>query len=146
MRSNSLSTLLFAICGSLIFAFAPLANGETCTAGSEMDAPTKSSIESAARQMFAQMQQGDVFSLKQNSIPSLASSFGSIEQTIVNNKPRYAASNMTVRNEYALDAPGTTPIARAEFLCGVWGQPDFTTFVIPNLPPGKYAVVVSDLT
>jgi len=110
-----------------------------------MDAPTKSSIESAARQMFTQMQQGDVFSLKQNSIPSLASNFGSIEQTIVSNKPRYATSNMTVRNAYALDAPGTAPIARAEFLCGVWGQPDFTTFVIPNLPPGKYAVVVGDL-
>jgi hypothetical protein len=145
MRSNSLSTLLFAICGSLIFAFAPLANAETCTAGPEMDAPAKSSIESAARQMFAQMQQGDVFSVKQNSIPSLASNFGSIEQTIVNNKLRYAASTLTVRNEYALDAPGTAPVARAEFLCGVWGQPDFTTFVIPNLPPGKYAVVVGDL-
>ena len=123
----------------LLSSFAALANAETCTAGNEMDAATKSSIESAARQMFAQMQQGDVFGLKQNSIPALASNFGSIEQTIVNNKPRYAASTMTVRNEYALDAPGTAPVARAEFLCGVWGQPDFTTFVIPNLPPGKYA-------
>src|SRR5437868_4545628 len=145
MRPKSLFTLLAAMCGSLIFAFVSLAGAETCTASSEMDAPTKSSIESAARQMFTQMQQGDVFSLKQNSIPSLASNFGSIEQTIVSNKPRYAASNMTVRNAYALDAPGTAPIARAEFLCGVWGQPDFTTFVIPNLPPGKYAVVVGDL-
>src|SRR5438067_2834802 len=145
MQPKSLFTLLAAICGSLIFTFAPLAGAETCTAGSEMDAPTKSSIESAARQMFTQMQQGDVFSLKQNSIPSLASNFGSIEQTIINNKSRYAAMNMTVRNEYALDAPGAVPVARAEFLCGVWGQPDFTTFVIPNLPPGKYAVVVSEL-
>jgi hypothetical protein len=133
------------LAATFILSFATLAGAETCTAGSEMDAPTKSSIDSAARQMFGQMQQGDVFSLKQNSIPTLASNFGSIEQTIVNNKARYAALNMTVRNEYALDAPGTAPIARAEFLCGVWGQPDFTTFVIPNLPPGKYAVVVSDL-
>src|SRR5438270_6311085 len=97
------------------FSSAALASAETCTAGPEMDAPTKSSIDSAARQMFAQMQQGDVFSLKQNSIPTLASNFGSIEQTIVNNKARYAALNMTVRNEYALDAPATAPIARAEF-------------------------------
>src|SRR5882724_4928212 len=146
MRPKSSLTLLAATCGLLIFVFAPLARAETCTASSEMDAPTKSSIESAARQMFAQMQQGDVFSLKQNSIPSLGANFGSIEQTIVNNKARYAGMNMTVRNDYALDAPGTAPVARAEFLCGVWGQPDFTTFVIPNLPSGKYAVVVSELT
>jgi len=142
MRSKSLFSLFAAL---VIFSFAQLASAETCTAGSEMDAATKSSIESAARQMFAQMQQGDVFGLKQNSIPALASNFGSIEQTIISNKPRYAAVSMTVRNDYALDAPGTAPIPRAEFLCGVWGQPDFTTFVIPNLPPGKYAVVVSDL-
>jgi len=142
MRSKPLFSLFAAL---VIFSFASHASAESCTAGPEMDAPTKSSIESAARQFFAQMQQGDVFGLKQNSIPALASSFGSIEQTVISNKPRYAALSMTVRNEYALDAPGTAPIARAEFLCGVWGQPDFTTFVIPNLPPGKYAVVVSDL-
>jgi len=142
MRSKSLFSLFAAL---IIFSLAQRASAETCSAGSEMDAATKSSIESAARQMFAQMQQGDVFGLKQNSIPALASNFGSIEQTIISNKPRYAALSMTVRNEYALDAPGTAPIARAEFLCGVWGQPDFTTFVIPNLPPGKYAVVVNDL-
>ena len=145
MRIRPSIKLNLALCGSLILAFASLAGAETCTAGPEMDASTKSSIDSAARQMFAQMQHGDVFSLKQNSIPSLASNFGSIEQTIVNNKPRFAASTLTVRNSYVLDAPGTAPIARAEFLCGVWGQPDFTTFVLPNLPPGKYAVVLGDL-
>src|SRR3954470_22929696 len=143
MRSKSLFSLFAAL---VIFSFPQRAGADACTAGSEMDAATKSSIESAARQMFAQMQQGDVFGLKQNSIPALASNFGSIEQTIISNKPRYAALSMTVRNEYALDAPGTAPIARAEFLCGVWGQPDFTTFVIPNLPPGRYAIVVSDLS
>jgi hypothetical protein len=143
MRAKSFLKTFLTVGGSLFFAFASIAGAETCTASSEMDAATKSSIDSAARQMFAQMQQGDVFSLKQNSIPAL--NFGSIEQAIVNNKPRYAASTMTVRNSYLLDAPGTAPVARAEFLCGVWGQADFTQFVIPNLPPGKYAVVIGDL-
>src|SRR5882757_9579689 len=93
MRAKSSLTLFAALCGSFILSFATLAGAETCTAASEMDSPTKSSIDSAARQMFGQMQQGDVFSLKQNYIPSLASNFGSIEQTVVNNKPRYAASS-----------------------------------------------------
>jgi hypothetical protein len=51
-----------------------------------------------------------------------------------------------IKSDYLLDAPGTAPIARAQFLCGVWGQADFTTFVLPNLPPGRYAVVISDLS
>jgi len=143
MSRKSIVHSFIALC---FLALSTAAVSETCTAGSEMDAASKSSIDAAAHQMFQQMQQGDVFSLKQNSIPALSSSFGSIEQTIVSNKPRYAASNLMIKNEYLLDAPGTAPVARAEFLCGVWGQPDFTTFVVPNLPPGRYAIVVSDLS
>jgi len=143
MSRKSIFHSFSAIC---LLSFSTLAIAETCTAGSEMDAASKSSIESAAHQMFQQMQQGDVFSLKQNSIPALSSNFGSIEQTIVSNKQRYATANLMIKSDYLLDAPGAAPIARAEFLCGVWGQPDFTTFVLPNLPPGRYAIVVSDLS
>ena len=137
---------LHSFAALFVLALSTAAVAETCTAASEMDSASKSSIDAAAHQMFQQMQQGDVFSLKQNSIPALSSNFGSIEQAVVSNKPRYATSNLMIKNEYLLDAPGTAPIARAEFLCGVWGQPDFTTFVIPNLPPGRYAIVVSDLS
>jgi len=143
MSRKSIFHSFSAIC---LLSFSTLAIAETCTAGSEMDAASKSSIESAAHQMFQQMQQGDVFSLKRNSIPALSSNFGSIEQTIVSNKQRYATANLMIKSDYLLDAPGAAPIARAEFLCGVWGQPDFTTFVLPNLPPGRYAIVVSDLS
>jgi hypothetical protein len=142
----SRNPILYSIAMFCLLAFSTAAAAETCTAAGEMDAASKSSLDAAAHQMFQQMQQGDVFSLKQNSIPALSSNFGSIEQTIVSNKPRYATANLLIKNEYLLDAPGTAPIARAEFLCGVWGQPDFTTFVIPNLPPGRYAVVISDLS
>lgn len=146
MSAKFISKWFAALCLLALLSIASPLFAETCSAGSEMDAVSKSSIDSAAHQMFQQMQQGDVFSLKQNSIPALSSNFGSIEQTIVSNKPRYATANLMIKNEYLLDAPGTAPVARAEFLCGVWGQPDFTTFVIPNLPPGKYAIVVSDLS
>jgi len=142
----SRKSIFHSVAAIFLLSLSTLAVAETCTAGSEMDAASKSSIDSAAHQMFQQMQQGDVFSLKQNSIPALSSNFGGIEQTIVNNKPRYATANLMIKNEYLLDAPGTAPIARAEFLCGVWGQADFTTFVLPNLPPGRYAIVVSDLS
>jgi hypothetical protein len=142
----SQKSIFYSFAAFCLLSFSTAGLAETCTAGSEMDAASKSSIDAAAHQMFQQMQQGDVFSLKQNSIPALSSNFGSIEQTIVSNKQRYATANLMIKSDYLLDAPGTAPIARAEFLCGVWGQADFTTFVLPNLPPGKYAIVVSDLS
>src|SRR3954471_15815148 len=135
----SRKSIFYSFAAFCLFTFSTVALAETCTAASEMDAANKSSIDATAHQMFQQMQQGDVFSLKQNSIPALSSSFGRIEQTIVSNKPRYGGSDLMIKNEYLLGARGAAPVARAEFLCGVWGQPDFTPFVIPNLPPGRYA-------
>jgi len=67
------------LCGSFIFSFATLAGAETLHRRPEMDAPTKSSIDSAARRC-RQMQQGDVF--RSSRIPSRHwLEFGSIEQT-----------------------------------------------------------------
>jgi len=49
-----------------------------------------------------------------------------------------------------LKAEGTAPFERAEFLCGVFGKvgqtADSAVFVIPNLPPGNYAVETFDVS
>jgi hypothetical protein len=48
-----------------------------------------------------------------------------------------------------LTADGPEPLARAEFLCGVFGPSgqtkDSTVFVLNNLPPGKYGVTILDV-
>jgi len=48
-----------------------------------------------------------------------------------------------------LKAEGTAPLPKAEFLCGVFGAQgqtrDSAEFVIPNLPPGNYGVVILDV-
>jgi len=42
----------------------------------------------------------------------------------------------------------STPLERAEFLCGVFGAhgqtQDSAVFIIPNLPPGNYGIVILD--
>ena len=52
------------------------------------------------------------------------------------------------RPPFLLKAEGAAPLARAEFLCGVFGAqgqtPDSAVFVIPNLPPGNYGIVTLD--
>ncbi|MGZ4788442.1 MAG: hypothetical protein ACXVZX_07965, partial [Terriglobales bacterium] len=84
---------------------------------------------------------GDAASLQQNSIPAVSSDFSGIQSAINEHKADFGSSS-TVRSTYELDAPGTAPIARAEFFCGIFNSPDRVAFQIPNLPPGRYGLVI----
>lgn len=122
---------------------------QTCQTASDMDPATRSALEAAGKRYFAMAAAGDVFSLRQNSIPSLASNFSGVETAVVDNKANLAGGQPTVRPPFLLQVAGTAPIERAEFLCGVFGARGQTAnsavFVINNLPPGTYAVVITDV-
>jgi hypothetical protein len=124
----------------------PRAGAETCATSSDMDEAARTSLEHAARHYFDLAARGDVFNLKQSAIASLASNFGGIEGLVIDQKPVYAAAQASVRASYLLDAPGSAPIPRAEFFCGVWATPQWAGFVINNLPPGRYGLVIQDVT
>jgi len=124
----------------------PRAVAQTCSAAAEMDAATRSSLESAAHQFFDYASKGDVFDLKQAAIASLSSNFGNIEAVVIDQKSAYAGAQAKVRAAYSLEAAGDAPLARAEFMCGVWATPSWATFVINNLPPGRYGLVIQDVT
>jgi len=124
----------------------PRVVAQTCSAAAEMDAATRSSLESAAHQFFDYASRGDVFDLKQAAIASLSSSFGNIEAVVIDQKSAYAGAQAKVRAAYSLDAASDAPLARAEFMCGVWATPSWATFVINNLPPGRYGLVIQDVT
>ena len=128
----------------LLSAALPLA-AQTCSSGTDLDAATRAALERAGQQFFGLIARGDVAGMRQNAIASLASNFGAIETAVSDNKAMYAGAQATPRGVYLLDAPGTAAISRAEFLCGVWGTSSFIGFAIPNLPPGRYAIVVEDL-
>lgn len=114
-----------------------------------MDAATRSALQSAGQQYFAMLTRGDTASLRQNSIASLAGNFGGVEQTIKDNQGNLAGAQATPRAPFLLKAEGTAPLPKAEFLCGVFGKDGQTKnsaeFVIPNLPPGSYGVVIMDV-
>jgi hypothetical protein len=122
------------------------AGAETCSSAGEMDEATRSALEHTARQLFDYAAKGDVFDLKQSAIASLASNFGNIEAVVVDQRSLYTGAQTTVRAAYLLEASGAAPIARAEFLCGVWATASWATFAIHNLPPGRYGVVIQDVS
>jgi hypothetical protein len=147
---NSYKRTLLIVAFAAVFCFLSSASAQTCLTADEMDAATRSALQSTATRYFDMIQRGDSASLKQNAIPSLQSSFGGIEETIKENQPNLAGAHPTPRPPFVLKAESNAPIARAEFLCGIFNASGPTAnaaeFVIPNLPPGTYGVVIMDVT
>ena len=133
----------------LFVAWAPL-RAQTCFTGSDMDEATRVALANTGKKYFDFAARGDVASLRQNAIPTLAASFSGIESAVVENKPSFSGATATPRSPFLLKAEGSKPLEKAEFLCGVFGAQGQTAnsaeFVIPNLPPGNYGIVTLDVT
>src|SRR5450755_1035828 len=133
-----------------VLLFAVPAFSQTCVTADDMDPPTRAALQAAANRYFDMVARGDAASLKQNSIPGVANDFSAIEQTIKDNQADLAGSHAVARPPYQLKAEGTAPLPRGEFLCGIFDANGQTAtsaeFIIPNLPPGNYAIVILDVT
>jgi hypothetical protein len=123
---------------------------QNCQTAGDMDASQRSAIENAAKRYFDMTSRGDSASLRQNSISAVAANFSGIETAVKDNQPSLSGAKATVRPPFLLTAEGSQPLARGEFLCGVFGATGQTresaVFVLNNLPPGKYAVAIIDVT
>ena len=114
-----------------------------------MAAAVRTALETAAQRYFEMSARGDVAALQQNSIASVAASFAGIEAAVKENQAAFTGAKATLRPPFLLTADGPGPLARAEFLCGVFGPSgqtkDSAVFVLNNLPPGKYGVTILDV-
>lgn len=140
--------LLTCIVPALLVFVATSGLAQSCLTSSDMDAATRSALNSAGTRYFSFVAAGDAASLRQNAIPSLASDFSSVESTVKENQAALAGSKATVRPAFLLEAEGTAALPHVEFLCGVFGSKgqtkDTAIFGLNNLPPGKYGVVILD--
>ena len=147
LRANAGMKALLTLLAVLAFSAAG-ALGETCLTASDMDAATRTALTNSGLRYFDMVARGDVASLRQNAIPSLAGDFSGIEGTVKENQPALAGSKGTVRPPFLLEAEGTATLPRAEFFCGVFGAggqtKDSAAFSINGLAPGKYGMVILD--
>lgn len=119
---------------------------ESCNTVQDIDAGARAGIEAVAQQLFSAAAVGNVAAMQQASIPGVAGNFQGIAFAVNRDKDKIAGGRAQVRNEWLLDAPGTQTYDRAEFFCGTYNSPQHTSFEIPSLPPGKYAVVIQDVS
>jgi len=151
VRHRPLSALLPFIFAVVILAtVASSLHAQTCLTAADMEASDRAAIEAAARRFFDMSARADSDSLRQNSIASLAEDFSGVERALKDHQPDLAGASAAVRPPYLLTAEGSEATPRAEFLCGVFGKlgqtADSSVFVLNNLPPGKYAVAILDIS
>jgi len=138
------------MCTLVLIFCAGRASAQTCLTVSDMDEATRTALTSTGKRYFDMAARGDMAGLKQNSIASVASDFSGTETAVKDHQADFSGAQATPRAPYQLKTEGTAPLERAEFLCGVFGKngqtADSAVFVIPNLPPGNYAVVTLDVS
>ena len=139
--------VLTAFVACLLLAVPALA--QSCKEAGEMDPATRAAIEGTARNFQQMSARGDIAGLRAASIPSVADSFAGIEQAVRDNQQGLNGP-ATIRKTYLLEQPTSAPGGRAEFFCGVFGANGNTAtsagFVLPNLPPGRYALAIMDIS
>lgn len=152
MNYGSVRRHIFFLAGPLVLAMACglFAEAQTCLTADEMDQPTLTTLQNTAKQYFDMAVRGDAATLKQNAIPGFASNFSGAETALKDNQPSLTGAQPSLRPPFLLKVEGQAPSGHGEFLCGVFGANGQTSnsaeFVIPNLSPGNYGVVIADAT
>src|SRR5580693_62433 len=148
--SNRCSSLRAGLTMVLIVCSTASLLAETCQTANDMDAGTRTALVTAGQRYFDFLAKADTASMRQSAIPSLAADFSGIETTVKDNQSALAGSKATARPPFLLEADGTAPIPRAEFYCGVFGKngqtADSAAFYLNGLPPGRYGVVILDVS
>ena len=141
---------LRVLAGGLVFLALVMvtheARAQSCQASGELDDATRTAITNAGQRYFDMAAKDDTATLQQNAIPSLATDFTGIANTIKGFQPVLQGAQGNVKSIFMLDATGAAPIPEAEFYCGVFGKNGQTAnsaaFYLNNLPPAKYAAVL----
>jgi hypothetical protein len=121
---------------------------ENCLTAADLDEATRTALTTTGLRYFDLVAKGDTAALRESAIAGIAGDFSAVEATVKQNQPALAGSKVGARPPFLLEAEGAAPVPRAEFFCGVFsgnGQTrDSAVFVLNNLAPGKYGVVILD--
>ena len=122
-RGSQVLAYWTAVCLMLLLSWN--AHGQSCQTTSEIDAANKTAIQTTAQRYFDMASKGDVASLRQNAIASLASDFAGIEGTVKNNPEDLGGAQAAIKSYFLLDASDSAGSPRGILLRSVWqDRPD----------------------
>ena len=132
----------------LLLATGTLAPGllgaETCTTQSQMKPVDRDAIAAASRTFAALVQANDAPGLRQRTLPEYAKDFAGMSSLVSSTAPKLTRASLVVEQVYILDASNLKTLADgtnqdAQFFCSLNKSVAEANFLIPSLPPGRYA-------
>jgi len=119
----------------------------SCTTQAQMAEADRASLVQAGKTLASAVQSGNAAAVQALTIPKVKAQFDGIASTIEQTAPLLTGATITIDALYGLDASDLKSSAEdTQFFCGVPGSPLHVDFTIPQLPQGRYALVVVHAT
>ena len=119
-------------------------HAETCVTQSQMKPADRDAIAASARSLATIVQSDDAAALRQQTLPEYAKDFSGMTSLVGNTAPKLKSATLQVDQVYLLDASMLKTLSDgtnqdAQFFCSLNKSPAEANFLIPSLPPGRYA-------
>jgi hypothetical protein len=119
----------------------------SCTTQAQMAEADRASLVQAGKTLASAVQSGNAAAVQALTIPKVKAQFDGIASTIEQTAPLLTGATITIDALYGLDASDLKSSAEdTQFFCGVPGSPLHVDFTIPQLPQGRYALVMVHAT
>lgn len=126
-----------------------LLRAEVCTTQSQMQPVDRDTIAATARSLASLVQANDAPGLRQRTLPEYSKDFSGMASLVGSTAPRLTGASLAVEQVYLLDATSLKPVSDstshevqnqdAQFFCSLNKSMAEANFLIPALPPGRYA-------
>ncbi|MEO6803855.1 MAG: hypothetical protein ABI197_11510 [Granulicella sp.] len=139
-----------ALTAAIAIAVSLPALAETCTTQSQMTPADRNALAATAKDLAGKMQAGDAAGIHTASVAEVAKDFAAISDVVGNTAPKLKGDSPVVDAVYLLDASTLKPAAdgsasEGQFFCTLNRSATEADFLIPALPPGKYAFAVVEM-
>jgi hypothetical protein len=141
----------FCVAAVFLLAFglsaADQLRGEVCITQSQMKPADRDAIAATARNLAAKVQSDDAAGLRAQTIPEYAKDASAMTALVANTAPKVKDAPVVVDQVYVLDASNLKTAADgtnqdAQFFCSLNKSIAEANFLIPALPPGRYALAI----
>jgi hypothetical protein len=135
--------LLFLL---LTVGASPFAMAVSCSTQSQLAEADRNTLVDSAKSLAVLVQAADIPGLRAKTLPSVAERFDPIAAAVESAAPLISRATITVDSMYLLDSTDLkSTMEETQFFCGGANSHE-VVLTIPNIPPGKYALVVLHAT
>ncbi len=133
-----------AASSAILLLLPAMSRATSCTSQAELAPADRSALSVTADNLALAIQAGNLSTLQSSLLPAVASDWSGIQAAAQDAQTLMKGGQIKLEDAYLLDATSLTAPADTEFFCSNASGSLTVTISMPQLPPGKYAVVLAD--